>query len=264
VEWFDAMLDKTIEQVNQQFDAYNVSEALMVIYKLFWDEFSSWYLEAVKPGFNQPIDSVTFNATIGYFEKLLKLLHPYMPFITEEIYHLIAEREVGDCIMVSLLPQSKPYSSSLLEEFDNLKETVTNIRSIRQDKNIPQKDALELFVKRDGVPTIDLSSVICKMANLTAITHTESKVEGASSFLVKTTEFFLPLGGLLNVEEELNKLSAELTYLQGFLVSVNKKLSNSSFVNNAPAKVVEVEQNKKADAESKIKAIMGQLAQLKK
>ncbi|HUW06149.1 MAG TPA: valine--tRNA ligase [Williamwhitmania sp.] len=264
VEWFDAMLDKTIEQVSQQFDAYNVSEALMVIYKLFWDEFSSWYLEAVKPGFNQPIDSVTFNATIGYFEKLLKLLHPYMPFITEEIYHLIAEREVGDCIMVSLLPQSKPYSSSLLEEFDNLKETVTNIRSIRQDKNIPQKDALELFVKRDGVPTIDLSSVICKMANLTAITHTESKVEGASSFLVKTTEFFLPLGGLLNVEEELNKLNAELTYLQGFLVSVNKKLSNSSFVNNAPAKVVEVEQNKKADAESKIKAIMGQLAQLKK
>lgn len=264
VEWFDAMLDKTIEQVNQQFDAYNVSEALMVIYKLFWDEFSSWYLEAVKPGFNQPIDSATFNATIGYFEKLLKLLHPYMPFITEEIYHLIAEREAGDCIMVSLLPQSKPYSSSLLEEFDNLKETVTNIRSIRQDKNIPQKDALELFVKRDGVPTIDLSSVICKMANLTAITHTESKVEGASSFLVKTTEFFLPLGGLLNVEEELNKLNAELTYLQGFLVSVNKKLSNSSFVNNAPAKVVEVEQNKKADAESKIKAIMGQLAQLKK
>ncbi|HUX54092.1 MAG TPA: valine--tRNA ligase [Williamwhitmania sp.] len=264
VEWFDAMLDKTIEQVNQQFDAYNVSEALMVIYKLFWDEFSSWYLEAVKPGFNQPIDSATFNATIGYFEKLLKLLHPYMPFITEEIYHLIAERETGDCIMVSLLPQSKPYSSSLLEEFDNLKETVTNIRSIRQDKNIPQKDALELFVKRDGMPTIDLSSVICKMANLTAITHTESKVEGASSFLVKTTEFFLPLGGLLNVEEELNKLNAELTYLQGFLVSVNKKLSNSSFVNNAPAKVVEVEQNKKADAESKIKAIMGQLAQLKK
>lgn len=264
VEWFDAMLDKTIEQVNQQFDAYNVSEALMVIYKLFWDEFSSWYLEAVKPGFNQPIDSATFNATIDYFEKLLKLLHPYMPFITEEIYHLITERKPGDSIMVSLLPQPKPYNSELLSEFENLKETVANIRSIRQDKNIPQKDALELFVKRDGKPAVDLSSVVCKMANLSTIANTEAKVEGTSSFLVKTTEFFLPLGGLLNVEEELNKLNAELTYLQGFLESVNKKLSNASFVNNAPAKVVEIEQNKKADAESKINAIKEQIAQFKK
>jgi Valyl-tRNA synthetase len=258
------MLDKTIDQVNQQFDAYNVSEALMVIYKLFWDEFSSWYLESVKPGFNQPIDSATYNATIDYFEKLLKLLHPYMPFITEEIYHLITEREEDDCIMLSQLPTSKPYSNELLEEFENLKETVTNIRAIRQDKNIPQKDALELFIKRDGKSFVDLSSVVCKLANLKSITNTDSKVDGASSFLVKTTEFFLPLGGLLNVEEELSKLNTELTYLKGFLESVNKKLSNTNFVNNAPVKVVEIEQNKKTDAESKIKAIIAQIAQLKK
>jgi len=264
VKWFDAMLDKTIDQVNQQFDAYNVSEALMVIYKLFWDEFSSWYLESVKPGFNQPIDSATYNATIDYFEKLLKLLHPYMPFITEEIYHLITEREEDDCIMLSQLPTSKPYSNELLEEFENLKETVTNIRAIRQDKNIPQKDALELFIKRDGKSFVDLSSVVCKLANLKSITNTDSKVDGASSFLVKTTEFFLPLGGLLNVEEELSKLNTELTYLKGFLESVNKKLSNTNFVNNAPVKVVEIEQNKKTDAESKIKAIIAQIAQLKK
>jgi len=264
VEWFDAKLSQTIEQVNQQFDAYNISEALMVVYKLFWDEFSSWYLEAIKPGFNQPIDSKTFDATIDFFERLLKVLHPYMPFLTEEIYHLISERDAKDCIMVSKWPAVKAYNTAMLDEFENVKETVASVRSIRQDKNIPHKETLELFVKRDAEPSINLNSVIMKLANLTSITGTETKVEGASSFLVKTTEYYLPLGSLLNVEEELTKLQAEVTYLQGFLESVMKKLGNEKFVSSAPAKVVEVEQNKKADAEAKIKSLEEQIAQLKK
>ncbi len=264
VEWFDAKLSETIEQVNQQFDAYNISEALMVVYKLFWDEFSSWYLEAIKPGFNMPIDSKTFDATIDFFERLLKVLHPYMPFLSEEIYHLIKERDTKDCIMMSKWPAIKPYSKALLDEFENVKEAVASVRSVRQDKNIPHKEALELFVKRETEPQINLNSVIMKLANLTAITGTEAKVEGASSFLVKTTEYYLPLGDLLNVEEELAKLQAEVTYLQGFLESVMKKLGNEKFVSSAPAKVVEIEQSKKADAEVKIKSLQEQIAQLKK
>ncbi len=264
VEWFEAKFNQTLEQVNQQFDAYNISEALMVVYKLFWDEFSSWYLEAIKPAFNQPIDGKTLNTTIEFFERLLKVLHPYMPFLTEEIYHLIKERDAKDSIMVSLWPVAKAYDSAILEEFENLKETVANVRSVRQDKNIPHKETLELFVKREGSPLVNLNSVIIKMANLTTINDTDTKVEGASSFMVKTTEYYLPLGGLLNVEEELEKLQAEVVYLQGFLESVMKKLSNEKFVNSAPAKVVEMEQNKKSDAETKIKAIEEQIAQLKK
>ncbi|SDC09127.1 valine--tRNA ligase [Williamwhitmania taraxaci] len=264
VEWFEAKFNQTLEQVNQQFDAYNISEALMVVYKLFWDEFSSWYLEAIKPAFNQPIDGKTLNTTIEFFERLLKVLHPYMPFLTEEIYHLIKERDAKDSIMVSLWPVAKAFDSAILEEFENLKETVANVRSVRQDKNIPHKETLELFVKREGSPLVNLNSVIIKMANLTTINDTDTKVEGASSFMVKTTEYYLPLGGLLNVEEELEKLQAEVVYLQGFLESVMKKLSNEKFVNSAPAKVVEMEQNKKSDAETKIKAIEEQIAQLKK
>ena len=264
VEWFDAKLSETIEQVNQQFDAYNISEALMVVYKLFWDEFSSWYLEAIKPGFNMPIDSKTFDATIDFFERLLKVLHPYMPFLTEEIYHLISERNAKDCIMVAKWPTVNPYNKALLDEFENVKEAVASVRSVRQDMNIPHKETLELFVKRDAEPQINLNSVIMKLANLTAITATETKVEGASSFLVKTTEYYLPLGDLLNVEEELAKLQAEVTYLHGFLESVMKKLGNEKFVSSAPAKVVEIEQNKKADAEAKIKSLEEQIAQLKK
>ena len=166
--------------------------------------------------------------------------------------------------MVSKWPDVKAYSTAILDEFENVKETVASVRSIRQDKNIPHKETLELFVKRDGEPQVNLNSIVAKLANLTSITATEAKVEGASSFLVKTTEYYLPLGSLLNVEEELTKLQAEVTYLQGFLESVMKKLGNEKFVSSAPAKVVEIEQNKKADAEAKIKSLEEQIAQLKK
>ena len=262
VEWFKMKLDKTIKEVNDSFSKYRLSEAMMAVYKLFWDEFSSWYLEIVKPGYQQPIDGVTYRATIGFFDSLLKLLHPFMPFITEELWQALENRKEGESLMLALMPEAGLVDDNLLDQFEIVKEVVGGVRTIRLQKNIPIKESLELHVL--GEHCSDFNPVICKMCNLSAIRCVEEKTLEAISFLVRTTEYAVPVGTVINVEEELAKLEEELKYQQGFLSSVLKKLSNENFVNKAPEKVIEMERKKQADAESKIKSIEENIRALKR
>ncbi|MBE9469215.1 MAG: valine--tRNA ligase [Bacteroidetes bacterium] len=265
IEWFDAKLNNTIEQLDDHFLKYRLSDALMTVYKLFWNEFSSWYLEAIKPAYQQPIDKITIDKTINFLEKLLKLLHPFMPFITEEIWHLIEERDQGECITNTLMPTAEKYDKKLIVNFEIAKEVISSIRTIRKDKNIPLKDALTLNAKGNGNEYNDyFDSVISKLANLSEINLvSDKKDENSIAFMVKTLEYYVPLEGLINVEDEIEKLTKELEYNKGFLSSVMKKLSNDNFVNHAPAKVVENEKTKKADAEMKIAALEKRIESLK-
>ena len=261
IRWFQMQLAKTIAEVDDSFSKYRLSEAMMAVYKLFWDEFSSWYLELVKPGYQQPIDKQTYNATLGFFDDLLKLLHPFMPFITEELWQATNNRNDGESIMMQQMPQLAQVDDNVLRAFEIVKEIIAGVRSVRLQKNIPNKDALTLEIV--GEHDDSFNAVITKMCNLTQITRVAEKTAGAGSFLVRTTEYAVPLGSLLNVEEELAKLNEELVYLQGFRESVLKKLSNESFVGKAPAKVIEMERKKLADAESKINSLQESIAALK-
>lgn len=262
VKWFKMQLDKTIAEVDDLFSKYRLSEAMMMIYKLFWDEFSSWYLEMIKPGYQLPIDKATYDATLGFFDALLRLLHPFMPFITEELWQALEPHKDGESLMVALMPEVAPVDNAYLDAFEVVKEIVSGVRTIRLQKNISNKDTLALQVLGDHNDAFN--PVIAKMCNLSEITKTDDKAAGAVSFLVRTTEYAVPLGNMINVEEELAKLAEELKYQQGFLASVQKKLSNESFVSKAPAKVIEMERKKQADAESKIKSIEESIAALKK
>jgi len=262
-EWFDSMLAKTAEEVNDLFGKYRLSEALMAVYKLFWDEFSSWYLEMVKPTYGQPIDKVTYEKTLAFFETLLKLLHPFMPFITEELWQHIYDRQPGESIMTQTLVKDMPYNEALIAQFEAVKEVISGIRTIRLQKNIAQKEALALEVTGEN-PVAGFDSVIAKLCNLSEIKQVETKSEGAAAFMVGTTEYAVPLGNLINVEEELKKLEADLKYQEGFLQSVMKKLSNEKFVSKAPANVIEMERKKQADAETKIAALKESIAALKR
>ena len=262
-EWFDSMLAKTAEEVNDLFGKYRLSEALMAVYKLFWDEFSSWYLEMVKPAYGQPIDKVTYEKTLAFFETLLKLLHPFMPFITEELWQHIYDRQPGESIMTQTLVIDMPYNEALIAQFEAVKEVISGIRTIRLQKNIAQKEALALEVTGEN-PVAGFGSVIAKLCNLSEIKQVETKSEGAAAFMVGTTEYAVPLGNLINVEEELKKLEADLKYQEGFLQSVMKKLSNEKFVSKAPANVIEMERKKQADAETKIAALKESIAALKR
>ena len=262
VKWFKMQLDKTIAEVDDLFSKYRLSEAMMMIYKLFWDEFSSWYLEMIKPGYQLPIDKATYDATLGFFDALLRLLHPFMPFITEELWQALEPHKDGESLMVALMPEVAPVDNAYLDAFEVVKEIVSGVRTIRLQKNIPNKDTLALQVLGDHNDAFN--PVIAKMCNLSEITKTDDKAAGAVSFLVRTTEYAVPLGNMINVEEELAKLAEELKYQQGFLASVQKKLSNESFVSKAPTKVIEMERKKQADAESKIKSIEESIAALKK
>jgi len=262
VKWFKMRLDKAAFEMNDLYEKYRLSETLMTVYKLFWDEFSSWYLEMIKPGFEQPIDAITYKATLGFFDELLRLLHPFMPFITEELWQAIEPRQEGESIMVSRFPQAKEIDEAYLNEFERIKEIISGVRAIRLQKNIPNKEVLELQVL--GTHDNRLDPVIAKMCNLTSISKAEERAAGAVAFLIGATEYAVPLGALMNVEEELAKLNEELTYQEGFLASVMKKLSNESFVNKAPVKVLDMERKKQADAESKIKSIKESIAALSK
>ncbi len=262
-EWFDSMLAKTAEEVSDLFGKYRLSEALMAVYKLFWDEFSSWYLEMVKPAYGQPIDKVTYEKTLAFFETLLKLLHPFMPFITEELWQHIYDRQPGESIMTQTLVKDMPYNETLIAQFEAVKEVISGIRTIRLQKNIAQKEALALEVTGEN-PVAGFGSVIAKLCNLSEIKQVETKSEGAAAFMVGTTEYAVPLGNLINVEEELKKLEADLKYQEGFLQSVMKKLSNEKFVSKAPANVIEMERKKQADAETKIAALKESIAALKR
>jgi valyl-tRNA synthetase len=259
-EWFDALLSQTIVGLNDQFDKYRLSEALMTVYKLFWNEFSSWYLEMIKPGFQQPIDGKTYRSALDFFEKLLQLLHPFLPFITEELWHHIREREEGESIMLAAWPTAGKQNPALMDAFEQLKETIAAVRNIRQDKNIPNKEALPLLVNGQAA----YPELLCAMCNLSEITQTGTPPEGAVQFVVRTSGFFVPLAGKIDAEEEIKKLTAELQHQEVFLATVMKKLSNERFIGSAPAQVVEMEHKKKADAESRIQTLSAQIALLKK
>ena len=261
-DWFDSMLSVVAADVDDLFNKYRLSEALMAVYKLFWDEFSSWYLEMVKPAYGQPIDKVTYEKTLGFFDNLLKMLHPFMPFITEELWQHIYDRRPGESIMVQEL--HVPFvDGRCVIEFDAVKEVIGGIRTIRLQKNIAQKEALSLQVVGSN-PIEAYLPVVMKLCNLSSVETVASKAEGAVSFMVGTTEYAVPLGNLINVEEELKKLEADLKYQEGFLQSVLKKLSNEKFVSKAPANVIEMERRKQADAETKIAALKESIATLKK
>lgn len=262
VKWFDNVLSKTITEIDDLFSKYRLSEALMLVYKLFWDEFSSWYLEMIKPAYQKPIDAKTYQETLSFFDSLLRMLHPYMPFITEELWQALSERKEGESIMVALMPTAKNVDTDLLNAFEKVKETISGIRTIRLQKNIPNKDSLELEII--GEHNDAYNPVISKMGNITEIRAVNEKNPQAISFLVGTTEFAVPMGNNIDIEAELAKLEADLVYQQGFLNSVMKKLGNEKFVANAKADVVDAERKKQADAESKIKTIEETIQSLRK
>ncbi len=267
-EWFDNLLVKVSAEMDDLFSKYRLSEALMLVYKLFWDEFSSWYLEMIKPAYGQPIDKKTYETTLHFFDVLLRQLHPFMPFITEELWQHIYDRKPGESIMTAQLEtfegRDLQAANEICNTFDQLKEIISGIRNIRLQKNIAQKEALEMLVLGENTQLMAYAEVVKKMANLSAVTVVDSKPEGAASFMVGTTEYFIPLGNLIDVEEELKKLEADLKYQEGFLQSVLKKLSNEKFVSKAPANVIEMERKKQSDAETKIAALKESIAALKK
>ena len=263
IEWFNNQLNKAIEQADDDFDKYRISEALMNLYKLFWDEFSSWYLEIIKPAYGQPIDGQTYRATLEIFEKILSLLHPYMPFITEELWQHLRERNDGESIMVSLMPKSNGYDASILEQFEKVKEIIAGVRTIRQEKNIAIKQQLSTSIRTNSKLDGGHEAVIVKLAGLENLSYVDSKIDGAASFMVGNLEVYVPLEGFVDAEEEKTKLMEELNYTKGFLESVMKKLSNERFVNSAPANVVDLERKKQADALDKIKTLEERISSLK-
>ena len=262
--WFDAMLKTTAEEVADLFKKYRLSEALMAVYKLFWDEFSSWYLEMIKPAYGQPIDQTTYDQTLRFFDTLLKLLHPFMPFITEELWQHIYDRLPGESIMISPLHVAVPTDEerTLIAQIEAVKGIVAGVRTVRNQKNIAPKEVLSLEAVNEN-PYEAFDAVICKMANIDKVSVVAQKSDNAASFLIGTTEYAVPLGNLIDVDAEIAKQEAELKHLEGFLTGVKKKLSNERFVANAPAAVVELERKKQADAESKIAALKESLSKLK-
>ncbi len=261
-EWFGHTLAEAVAEIDECFASYRISEAFMRIYKLFWDDFSGWYLEMVKPAYGSPTDAATMETTRRYFDLLMRLIHPFMPFVTEEIWQDLAPRAAGESIMFAAWPALGEADEALLARFELVKEVVTAIRAARKQKNIPQKQALALNVVVDENYPAAYAPVIAKMGNMSEITTAEEKDPTAAAFIVKTTQYFIPMGDSIDPEAETKKLSDELAYLEGFLASVMKKLSNERFVNSAPEKVVANERAKKADAEAKIAAIKEQLQAL--
>jgi valyl-tRNA synthetase len=264
IEWFESHLNKTLIDINEAFDKYRLSDALMMLYKLIWDDFCSWYLEAVKPAYQQPIDAKTYKETIDFFEKLMQILHPFMPFITEEVWHTLQSKNDDESIMISSMPKPGKFDKNTITNFEIAKEIIANTRTIRQEKNIPNRDKIEIFInKHNNEFDESLNDLIIKLANAENLEFTDSNVENSASFRVGTMECFVPFSQSVNVEEEIAKIDDEIKYLEGFLKSVMGKLSNEKFVNNAPPKVVEIEMKKKADAEEKIRILTEQKNNLK-
>jgi valyl-tRNA synthetase len=263
VEWFDELINQTMAEVDEHFENFRISDALMTLYKLFWDEFSSWYLEIIKPAYQQPIDRNTFNKTLEFFDALLKLLHPFMPFITEELWQLMAPRKEGESIMIQLQPQPRPANKQIIADFEIVKEAITQVRAIRKEKNISTKDPVRIYVKSaNNTYNPSLGEVLLKMTQAEKIELTETKISNAFAFMVRAAEFFVETQQKIDVEEERKKIIDELSYTRGFLNTVMKKLNNDRFVANAPAQVVELEQKKRRDAEAKIAALEARLKEL--
>ena len=263
IEWYEAKLQQTLVEIEDNFEKYRISDALMGIYKLVWDDFCSWFLEMIKPAYQAPIDKITFDKAIEMLESNMKLLHPFMPFLTEEIWHYTGERTPEEALIISTWPTIKPFNANLISEFENTMEVISGIRTIRKDKNIPFKDSIEFKVVNNDNVSNYFDSVVTKLGNISSLEYISEKVDGALSFRLKSNEYFIPISGNINVEEEISKLTEELKYIQGFLKSVQAKLSNGKFVNGAPEKVLANEKQKEADALAKIATIEQSLASLK-
>ncbi|MDY4459448.1 MAG: class I tRNA ligase family protein, partial [Alloprevotella sp.] len=265
IQWFEARLRDRAAEVADLYSKYRLSEALMEVYHLFWDDFSAWLLELVKPAYGQPIDAQTYAAVLQAFDHLLHLLHPFMPFITEELWQHLADRKEGESIMVSPQQIAAPQEgdAELLAAMAQAASVVTNVRAVRNSKNISPREVLHLQVVGTN-PIAAMDAIVCKMAGVDAVEVVAAKSEGASAFMVGTTEYAVPLGDLIDVEAEIAKAEAELKHLEGFLAGVEKKLSNERFVANAPAAVVELERKKQSDAQSKIATLRETLAALRK
>jgi valyl-tRNA synthetase len=263
IEWYEAKLQQTLLEIEDNFEKYRISDALMVIYKLVWDDFCSWFLEMIKPVYQQPIDKITFDKAIEMMENNLKLLHPFMPFLTEEIWQTIAVREKEDALIIGEWPKSKAFDFNVIEEFNKTMEVISGIRTIRKEKNIAFKDAIELKVLQTTEPNKHFDCIIQKLGNCEIIEYVAENVEGAISFRANTEEYFIPLTGNIDVAAEIEKLTQELLYNQGFLKSVQAKLSNEKFVASAPEKVIEMERKKESDALSKIETLMQSISNLK-
>ncbi|MBI2281891.1 MAG: valine--tRNA ligase [Bacteroidetes bacterium] len=259
IEWFNAQLNKTLVELEDNFEKYRLSEALMETYKLIWNDFCAVYLEIAKPAYQQPIDQKTYEQTTQFFEQLMAILHPFMPFVTEELWQNIETREEGESLMMNSFPKAGKVDEKLIDELNFAMEVITEIRTIRKQKNIPNKDQVELFVKINQKTNKRFDAVISKLTNLSSLNYTNDKVEGAFSFVVKSNEYFIPIAENIDVEAEREKIKKELDYTLGFLNSVNQKLSNERFVNNAPEQVLAIERKKQAEAVSKIKVLEEQL-----
>ncbi len=263
IQWFQTQLNKTLAGIEKNFDDYRISEALMATYKLIWDDFCSWYLEIVKPAYQQPIDAATLESTLSFFENLMKILHPFMPFITEEIWHLLYDRQENDDIIVAAMPVSNGFDDKMITAFDRAEKIIIAIRNVRKDKNIPQKESINMLVKAGELADCIFNPVVAKMGNIESIEIVDEKPENVLTFTVGAQEYFIPISDSIDVEAEIAKLEEELKYTRGFLSSVIKKLSNERFVNNAPVAVVDKEKKKAADAEARINVIEEQLKGLK-
>ncbi|MFT5964226.1 MAG: valyl-tRNA synthetase [Flavobacterium sp.] len=263
IEWYEAKLQQTLLEIEGNFEKYRISEALMGTYKLVWDDFCSWFLEMIKPAYQQPIDSVTFAKAIEMLENNLKVLHPFMPFLTEEIWQILAPRTKEEALIVSNWPGMKPFNANLISDFESTMQVISGIRTIRKDKNIPFKDSIELKAINTESASIYFDAVVIKLGNLTSLEYVSEKVDGALSYRVNSNEYFIPIAGNINVEEEIAKLTTELNYTKGFLKSVQSKLANEKFVAGAPEKVLANEKQKEADALAKITTIEQSLAGLK-
>jgi valyl-tRNA synthetase len=267
IEWFESKFNQQLEILNDHYTKYRMSDALMTTYKLIWDDFCAWYLEMIKPEFSEgkskPIDKATFEATIHFFEKILKVLHPWMPFITEEIWHLLHSRGERDCIIISHWPEIKKTDEAILSRALSFMDTVISIRSVRNEKSISPIEALELHIRTENnSDSRRFESLIKKLCNISAVHYTNSKTDNAASFMVSNVEFYIPLSKNINMEEEKSRLRKDLEYQKGFLQSVQKKLANEKFVQNAKPDILANEKKKEADAMSKIDSIESQLASL--
>ncbi|MBT8393529.1 MAG: class I tRNA ligase family protein, partial [Bacteroidia bacterium] len=262
LKWFESKLNMALLEIDDHFTKFRISDALMATYKLIWDDFASWLLEIVKPSYQQPIDALTKKAVVTFFEDLLKILHPFMPFISEEIWQLIEERTPENALIISSLPEIKKSDSYLINEFEYAKEVVSGIRTIRKEKNISFKETIDFAVLNNDLVKATFDDVIIKLGSLNGISYINKAIDGALSFRVKSNEYYIPVSGAINVEKEIEKLKEELVYTKGFLRSVQKKLTNERFVNNAPEQVVANEKKKEADALAKIETLKASLASL--
>jgi valyl-tRNA synthetase len=263
IAWFESRINQCMVELQDHFSKFRISDALLATYKMVWDDFCSWYLEMVKPPFGEPIDRITYEKTVAFFETILKLLHPFMPFITEELWHELDNKKEADCIIVSQFPTPVPFDSKIIDQGTLAFEAIAQIRNIRNTKGISPKESISLIVSEVGKEKLNtFTSLIKKLSNLKDITYSNNKPANGAVFIVQTIEFFVPMEGKVDVQKECEAIHKELEYTKGFLIAVMKKLSNEKFVGGAPPQVLAAEQKKKTDAESKIKTLEDNLKSL--